>query len=201
MSPNPSLWCTTQGGIRTVPMLEGRLAERTCSVPSVTGLLPLMVRSEGRPLTVGTGWGVFPGPLAPWPPKAGSSGFGLFMLLGSRESMLAYTVTVFCACCVRHCTGGSGCAYEGDGSWDQGALSHMDNHSMGFPGGSVVKNPPANAGDMGSIPGSGRSSGEGDGNTTPGFLPGESHGQRSLAGYRPWGCKESDTTEQLDNKK
>ena len=31
---------------------------------------------------------------------------------------------------------------------------------------------------------------------TPVFLPGESHGQRSLAGYSPWGCKESDTTEQ-----
>ena len=30
---------------------------------------------------------------------------------------------------------------------------------------------------------------------TPGFLPGESPGQRSLAGYRPWGRKESDTTE------
>ena len=30
---------------------------------------------------------------------------------------------------------------------------------------------------------------------TPVFLPGESHGQRSLAGYSPWGCKESDTTE------
>ena len=29
------------------------------------------------------------------------------------------------------------------------------------------------------------------------FLPGEFHGQRSLAGYSPWGCKESDTTEQL----
>ena len=27
------------------------------------------------------------------------------------------------------------------------------------------------------------------------FLPGESHGQRSLAGYGPQGCKESDTTE------
>ena len=27
------------------------------------------------------------------------------------------------------------------------------------------------------------------------LLPGESHGQRSLAGYRSWGCKESDTTE------
>ena len=32
---------------------------------------------------------------------------------------------------------------------------------------------------------------------TPVFLPGESHGQRSLVGYSPWGGKESDTTEQL----
>ena len=32
---------------------------------------------------------------------------------------------------------------------------------------------------------------------TPVFLPGESHGQRSLEGYSPWGRKESDTTEQL----
>ena len=31
--------------------------------------------------------------------------------------------------------------------------------------------------------------------TTPVFLPGESYGQRSLAGYSPCGCKESDTTE------
>ena len=33
---------------------------------------------------------------------------------------------------------------------------------------------------------------------TPGFLPGESHGQRSLEGYSPWGCKEPDTTERLN---
>ena len=32
---------------------------------------------------------------------------------------------------------------------------------------------------------------------TPALLPGESHGRRSLVGYSPWGCKESDTTEQL----
>ena len=32
---------------------------------------------------------------------------------------------------------------------------------------------------------------------TPVFLPGESQGQRSLAGYSPWGRKELDTTEQL----
>ena len=30
---------------------------------------------------------------------------------------------------------------------------------------------------------------------TPVFLPGESHGQRSLVGYNPWGYKESDTTD------
>ena len=30
---------------------------------------------------------------------------------------------------------------------------------------------------------------------TPVFLPGESHGQRSLAGYSPWGFKESDMTD------
>ena len=29
----------------------------------------------------------------------------------------------------------------------------------------------------------------------PVFLPGKSHGGRSLVGYSPWGCKESDTTE------
>ena len=32
---------------------------------------------------------------------------------------------------------------------------------------------------------------------TPVFLPGESHGRRSLAGYSPWGHKELDTTEGL----
>ena len=33
--------------------------------------------------------------------------------------------------------------------------------------------------------------------TTPVFLLGEFHGQKSLAGYSPWGCKESDMTERL----
>ena len=36
---------------------------------------------------------------------------------------------------------------------------------MGIPGGSAGENPPANAGDAGSIPGSGRAPGEGNGNT------------------------------------
>ena len=52
----------------------------------------------------------------------------------------------------------------------------------------MVKNPSADAGDRGDaglIPGWGRSPGEGHGKLTPVFLPGESHGQRSLAGYSP----------------
>ena len=64
----------------------------------------------------------------------------------------------------------------------------------------VVKNLPENAGDMrdaGSIPGSGRFSWRRAWQPTPVFLPGESHGQRSLAGYSPWGHTESDTTERL----
>ena len=52
---------------------------------------------------------------------------------------------------------------------------------MGFLGGSVVKNLLANAGDTGSIPGSGRSLGEGNGNRLV-FLSGEFLRQRSLAG-------------------
>ena len=52
----------------------------------------------------------------------------------------------------------------------------------------VGKNLPANAGDVRDvdlIPGSGRSPRGGAWQSTPVFLPGESHGQRSLAGYSP----------------
>ena len=68
--------------------------------------------------------------------------------------------------------------------------------ALGFPGDAVMKNPPANAGDLGSgsISESGRSPGGGAWQPTPVFLPGEPHGQRSLAGYSPWGHKESDTS-------
>ena len=66
--------------------------------------------------------------------------------------------------------------------------------NKGLPGGSVVKNLPANTGDVGSIPGLGRSPGEGNG--IPVFLLGKSHGQRSLVGYSPWSHKELDTTKE-----
>jgi len=64
-------------------------------------------------------------------------------------------------------------------------------------GGSDGKESACNAEDPGSVPGLGKSPGEGNGKSTPAFLPGEFHGQRILAGYSPWGFKESDTTEPL----
>ena len=64
-----------------------------------------------------------------------------------------------------------------------------------FPDGSVVKRLPANAGNAGSIPGWGRSPGEGNSNTLQYYSLGNPQGQRSLAGYSSWGCKESDMTE------
>ena len=62
----------------------------------------------------------------------------------------------------------------------------------------MVKNSLASAEDVrdpGSIPRSGRSPGVGNGKPTPLFFPGESLGQRSLAGYSSWGHKESNMTE------
>ena len=64
-----------------------------------------------------------------------------------------------------------------------------------FPGGSDGKASACNAGDPGSIPGSGRSPGEGKWQSTPVPLPGKFHGRRSLVGYSPWGRKELDMTE------
>ena len=67
----------------------------------------------------------------------------------------------------------------------------------GFPGGSVVKNLPANAGDEregGSILGQEDPRGRAW-QPTPVFLPGESQRWGSLVGCRLWGRTESDTTE------
>ena len=62
----------------------------------------------------------------------------------------------------------------------------------------VVKNATANAGDikrLGFDPWVGKTPWKREWHPTPVFLPGESHGQRSLVNYSPWGHKESDTTE------
>ena len=65
----------------------------------------------------------------------------------------------------------------------------------GFPGGSDSKESDGNAGDLGSVPWAGKIPQRREWLPTPVYLPGEFPGQRSLGGYSPWGCKESDTTE------
>ena len=68
----------------------------------------------------------------------------------------------------------------------------------------MVKNPPLymdsyfpNVGNLSLIPGLGRSPAEGNGNTLQYSGLENPHGQRSLVGYNPWGCEESDMTKQL----
>ena len=75
-------------------------------------------------------------------------------------------------------------------------LTRVNIGNKGFLGGSVVKNLPASVGDMGSIPGMGDPLEE-EMPIHSSILAGESHGQRRLAGYSPWGHKESDAAEQL----
>ena len=67
------------------------------------------------------------------------------------------------------------------------------NFYTGFPGGSVLKNLPAKAGDAGLIAGL-EDSLEKEMATTPVFLPGKSHGQKSLAATVHGLAKESNTT-------
>ena len=72
------------------------------------------------------------------------------------------------------------------------AFIHIQGKRRGFPGVSVLKNPPANVGDAedsGSIRGSGRSPREGKWQPAPVFSPGKSYGQRNLVGYNPWVTK------------
>ena len=66
-----------------------------------------------------------------------------------------------------------------------------------FSGGSDGKECACNAGDPGLIPGLGRSHGEGNGNPLQSSYLENSHGERRLASYSPWGCKLLNTTERL----
>lgn len=69
MCPNISIWCTTRERTVTLPALEGELAERTCLVSDVTGLLTLAhgpTLREGH-CTAEGGLGF---------PQGGCSGFG-----------------------------------------------------------------------------------------------------------------------------
>ena len=80
-----------------------------------------------------------------------------------------------------------------------GLLYLYFDHSMimGFPGGSDGKESTCNAGDLGSVPGLGRSAGGGHGNALQYSCLANPRGQRSLERYSLWGHKESDTNERL----
>ena len=109
--------------------------------------------------------------------------------------------------------------------WSELHLRTLRIHNLrDFPVRPGVKNPPCNAGNVSLIPGQGTSGSAGKESAcnagglqkhrfnpwvrkapwrkkwqpTPVFLPGKSHGQRSLAGYSPWGRKESDVTEHTE---
>ena len=73
----------------------------------------------------------------------------------------------------------------------------MSTHSRiyGLPCSSEGKESAYSARDLVSIPEMGRSPEKREWLPTPVFLPGESHGQRSLVGHSSWSCKGSDTTE------
>ena len=67
--------------------------------------------------------------------------------------------------------------------------------ALGSPDSSAGKESTCNAGNPSQIPGLGRSPGGGHGNPLQYSCLENPHGQRSLVGYSPWGCKELDTTE------
>ena len=70
-------------------------------------------------------------------------------------------------------------------------------NDLGFLGGSDGKESSRSTGDLGLIPGLGRSPGGGHGNPVQYSCLENLHGQRNLVGHSRWGCKESDTTEGL----
>ena len=69
--------------------------------------------------------------------------------------------------------------------------------NQGFPGSSAGKESACMCGRPEFNPWVGKVSWRRERLPTPVFWPVEFHGQRSMAGYSPWGCKESNTTEQL----
>ena len=95
----------------------------------------------------------------------------IFQVLGCQGKFYVFSIS-----CCPNCHGG--CRYA----------------QKGFPGSTNGKESACNVRDTGSISGSGRCPGEGNGLISV-ILPGEFHGQSRLVSYTPWGCKESDRAE------
>ena len=95
-----------------------------------------------------------------------------------------------------HCLNGHKFEQTPGNSEGQGSVA-CHSSWVAFPGGSVVKNQPANPGDAGDMVWylGQEDPLEEEMATLSSILPGESHGQRSLVGYSSWACKELDMTE------
>ena len=87
--------------------------------------------------------------------------------------------------------------YRPWGCKESDAMERLSLSLGSFPRGSGGKEFACSVGDPGFDPCVGKIPWRRKWQPTPGFLPGESHGQRSPAGYSPWGLKESDTVERL----
>ena len=79
-------------------------------------------------------------------------------------------------------------------------LNGVSKISLGFPGGSVGKESACNAGDLGSVPGLGRSPGGRHGIPLQCSCLECLQGQRGVVGYSPWGRKELEATERLSRQ-
>ena len=88
------------------------------------------------------------------------------------------------------------CAEEQVDTWVTSSNTILSNPCKDFSGGSDGKASAYNVGNPGSIPGLGRSPGEGNGNPLQYSCLEKSHGWRSMVGYSPQGRKESDPAEQ-----
>ena len=93
-------------------------------------------------------------------------------------------ITLTCMCC--------------PSPWKGTTVCWIKKDYFGFPGGSMLKNPPAHARRRRRLrfnPWVRKIPWRRKWQPTPVFLHGKFHGQGSLAGYSPYDCKESDTTE------
>ena len=87
--------------------------------------------------------------------------------------------------------------YRNNGTLKKEVLLSSPTLPWGFPSGSLVKNPPANARDANLITGLGRSPGGGNGNPLQYSCQDNPMDRKSLVSGSPWGHKELDMTEQL----
>ena len=126
--------------------------------------------------------------LCPWDSPGKNTGMGCHFLLQCMRVKNETEVTQSCL------TLSDSVDCSPPGSSVHGIFRATHSNILGLPGSSAGKESPCNAGDLGSIPGLGRSPGGGHGNSLQYSCLENPHGRRSLLGYlHPMDCKKSDT--------